>query len=189
MIKKTKRQRLLEFNKFVFYKGDRKCNLYLCSRKAVWTNDKGENAYCNRHIKDIIESLFKERIKNKEQVTYDRIKGYLKKNGLQKMYEHIPAIMYKICGTSPPEISRELEAQLSKMFEEIQGPYEAHMPPGRKNFLSYGYCIFKMCQLLGKEDILEPYLPLLKSREKLYLQDKIFEKICRDLGWKFIPTI
>lgn len=137
----------------------------------------------------LLLELKKERIKDKSKVTHTKIRGYLKKNGLNKMYEHIPAIIYKICGTSPPEISRELENQLIKMFEEMEFVYEKYKPPGRKNFLSYGYCIFKMCQLLGQEDILKDHLFLIKSREKLYDQDKIFEKICKELGWKYIPTI
>ena len=31
--------------------------------------------------------------------------------------------------------------------------------------------------------------PLLKSPEKLRAQDMIWEKICRELGWEFIPSI
>ena len=31
--------------------------------------------------------------------------------------------------------------------------------------------------------------PLLKSREKLYDQDQIWEKICKDLNWEFIKSI
>jgi hypothetical protein len=142
---------------------------------------------------DVIDILLlelrKNRIKDKKMVTYDRIRSYLKKHGLTKMYEHTHSIIYKICGTEPPKISRELENQLIKMFEEMDFLYDKYKPPNRKNFLSYGYCIFKMCQLLGQEEILDGHSFLLKSREKLYEQDKIFEKICTELGWKFIPTI
>jgi hypothetical protein len=34
-----------------------------------------------------------------------------------------------------------------------------------------------------------PCFPLLKSREKLYMQDKIWQKICDDMGWEFIRTV
>ena len=33
------------------------------------------------------------------------------------------------------------------------------------------------------------YFPLLKSREKLQQQDSIWEKICRELLWQYIPSI
>ena len=33
------------------------------------------------------------------------------------------------------------------------------------------------------------YFPLLKSKEKLYQQDVIWKKICKDLQWEYIPTI
>jgi len=29
----------------------------------------------------------------------------------------------------------------------------------------------------------------LKNREKLYLHEKIWKKICNDLGWTFIPSM
>ena len=77
---------------------------------------------------------------------------------------------------------------LIRKFEEIQGPFEKHKPPDRKNFLSYHYCLYKFCQELGQEHILDN-LKLLKNREKLYLMDKIYSKICADLGWKFVPSV
>jgi hypothetical protein len=100
----------------------------------------------------------------------------------------VNAIIHKICGTSPPNISRELENKLINMFEEMKIPYDLYKPKGRKNFLSYAYCLHKLCQLLGQDHLLK-YFPLLKNREKLYQQDVVFEKICKHLGWKFIPSL
>ena len=33
------------------------------------------------------------------------------------------------------------------------------------------------------------FFPLLKSTEKLYAQDQIWKKICKDLRWEFIPSV
>ena len=33
------------------------------------------------------------------------------------------------------------------------------------------------------------HFPLLKSREKLYQQDKIWKNICKELNWEFINSI
>ncbi len=139
-------------------------------------------------IDKLLEELRKNRIFDKDKITHERIREYLRKLGLNKMYEHIPLIIHKICGTTPPKISRELENKLIKMFEEIQVPFEKHKPPQRSNFLSYSYTIYKFCQIL-KQDHLLKNLCLLKSREKLHIQEQIFKLICDDLGWEFVAVV
>lgn len=136
----------------------------------------------------LLIELKKDRITNVDDITQKRIKGYLKKLKLNKQYEHIPALIKKLCGAKPPVISKKLEEKLVSMFEKIQKPFEKYCPPDRKNFLSYSYTLHKMCQLLGEEELL-PYFPLLKSREKLYLQDCIWKNICGDMEWEFIPSL
>ena len=74
------------------------------------------------------------------------------------------------------------------MFKEIQTPFIKNCPEERKNFLSYSYVLHKFCELIELDHLLT-YFPLLKSREKLQQQDKIWEKICRDLEWQYIPSI
>ena len=74
------------------------------------------------------------------------------------------------------------------LFKEIQIPFMKHCPPERKNFLSYSYVLHKFCELLEYDNLL-CYFSLLKSREKLQEQDKIWKKICEKLGWHFIKSI
>jgi hypothetical protein len=45
-----------------------------------------------------------------------------------------------------------------------------------------------MCEILSEDQYL-PCFPLLESREKLYVQDQIWEKICHELKWEFIRTV
>jgi hypothetical protein len=139
-------------------------------------------------ITQLLLELKKDRINDKEKITPKRIKGYLKKLRHNKQYEHIPAIIDKLCGIPPPVITRELENKLISMFHEIQAPFEKHCPKGRKNFLSYSYTLHKMCQLLGEDQLL-PCFPLLKSREKLYYQDKIWKNVCLELSYEFLASI
>ena len=87
-----------------------------------------------------------------------------------------------------PHFSLELEEKLCSMFKEIQGPFLKHCPKDRKNFLSYSYVLYKLFQILGKHEYLR-FFQLLKSREKLSIQDQIFKKICEDLGWPFYPSL
>lgn len=85
-------------------------------------------------------------------------------------------------------MSKELEQRLRNMFKEIQGPFSEVSPPDRKNFLSYSYVLHKFVELLG-HDQYKKYFPLLKSRDKLNQQDKIWKKITEKLNWEYIPSL
>ena len=77
------------------------------------------------------------------------------------------------------------------MFNEIQKPFDTWVKivaPQRKNFLSYGYVLYKFCELLGEDDLLQ-YFSLLKSQDKLYQMDAIWKKICQELQWEYIPSL
>lgn len=145
---------------------------------------------------DIPEELFekilgeikKEKIHDTKKVTYAKMREILKKLGENKYYEHINYIINRINGVPTPHIPPELEEKLCNMFKEIQGPFLKHCPRERKNFLSYSYVLYKFFQILGLDEYLK-YFSLLKSREKLYVQDQIFKHICKDLGWKFVPSL
>ena len=139
-------------------------------------------------IEKILCELKKERIFNVANISNNKIRDILKKLKLNKFYEHIPYIINKINGKPPPNITKQIEEKLRYMFKEIQTPFEKHCPKNRKNFLSYSYVIHKFIQLLGIDEYLI-YFPLLKSREKLYQQDKIWKNICKELNWKFINSI
>jgi ribosomal protein L37AE/L43A len=139
-------------------------------------------------IEKILLELKKERILNVANITNNKIREILKKLKLNKFYEHIPYIINKINGKPPPTITKEMEEKLRFMFKEIQTPFEKHCPKNRKNFLSYSYVIHKFIQLLDMDEYLI-HFPLLKSREKLYQQDKIWKNICKELNWEFINSI
>jgi len=83
---------------------------------------------------------------------------------------------------------QELEERLRIMFKDIQKPFDDNCPKERKNFLSYSYVLYKFCELLSEDKYLK-YFPLLKSKEKLYQQDLIWNKICNTLHWEYIATI
>ena len=136
----------------------------------------------------ILLEVKKERITDMSELTSERIKKYLKKLRLNKYYEHIPSIIAKITDKPPIKITQEFEDKLMFLFDKIQIPFKKNCPKSRKNFLSYSYTIHKFCQLLDKPEYLE-FFPLLKNREKLFEQEKIWKEICKDLDWQFIPSI
>jgi hypothetical protein len=144
-----------------------------------------------RIIKDLTEEFKKYNITDRAIITPVLVKSYLKKLRYNKYYEHIPTIINEICGIDAPKMDPQLEEQLKIMFDEIQIPFEKYsklISPDRKNFLNYNYILYKMCELLNRDEFLLSF-PLLKSREKLYEHDLIWKGICTDLRWEYIPSI
>lgn len=139
-------------------------------------------------FEQIQTELRKERIVDTLKLKPSKLREILKKLKLSKYYEHVAHIMNRLNGIQAPVLSREVEDKLRFMFREIQPSFIKHCPKGRSNFLSYSYVLYKFCQLLELDDFL-PCFPLLKSREKLYMQDKIWECICDDMSWEFIKSI
>ena len=139
-------------------------------------------------IDDLNNEFKKARVQKKNEITQSKVRFYLKKLGYNKFYEHVPHITNILNGIKPPNMTLELEEKLRSMFRDIQEPFERNKPKDRSNFLSYNYCLYKFCELLGHDEFLTSF-SLLKSREKLHAQDKIWKLICRDMNWQYIPTV
>jgi RNA polymerase-binding transcription factor DksA len=136
----------------------------------------------------ILVELKKERILDTNNIKQTKIREILKKLKLNKYYEHVPHIINRLNGQNAPVMNREVEEKLRYMFKEIQPSFQKHCPEGRNNFLSYSYVLYKFCELLELDEYL-PCFPLLKNRDKLYVQDKIWQQICADLSWEYIRSI
>lgn len=135
----------------------------------------------------------KNRLENKiKKMPYIRvrniIKCILKTLRYSDYYEHIPTIISKITNKPPPVVSREIEDKLKIMFKQTQEPFNKHRPRGRINYLNYSYVLNKFFKILGMENEAKCF-PLLKSRDKLKLQDSIWKKMCIDLNWPFHSSI
>jgi Poxvirus Late Transcription Factor VLTF3 like len=168
---------------FFSYKPINHFNEILAQFQAKESTEIPEDVY-----NTILQEIKKERITNLATLTTDKIKKYLKKNGLTKYTDHIAYILYKINGVPPPQLSKDLEEKLRLMFKEIQGPFMEVCPNDRKNLLNYSYVLHKFFELLELDDF-KKYFPLLKDREKLYKTEMVWKKICEKLGWKFIKSI
>jgi len=141
----------------------------------------------NEIFEKILNEIKKEKISNTKNITYSKMREILKRLRINKYYEHINYIINRINGIPTPQFSPELEEKLFLMFRDIQGPFLKHCPKERKNFLSYSYVLYKFFQILGLNEYLK-FFPLLKSREKLYVQDQIWKKICEELNYEFHPS-
>jgi hypothetical protein len=140
-------------------------------------------------IDAVVSELRKERINDPKRVKKEKIREILQKLKLSKMYDHIQQIKNRIQQQMTHlTLPKEMEEKLQHMFKEIQPAFIKYCPKGRSNFLSYPYVLYKLCQLLEMDEFL-PCFQLLKSREKLYQQDQVWQKICEELGWQFIRSI
>ena len=165
------------------YKRINHFNEWLAQFQAKETTDIPDDVY-----KNILKELKKDIFLDINNIDYNKIREILKKLKYNKYYEHIPHIINIINGKKAPVLNRQQEEQLRMMFKEIQVPFMKNCPQERKNFLSYSYVLHKFCQLI-ELDVFLVYFPLLKSREKLQQQDKIWKGICNDLKWQYIPSI
>ena len=122
----------------------------------------------------------------KHEITQTMVRATLRKLRLRRAYDHVSQITTRITGVRTPRISTEMEDRCRAMFIKMQSAFEKFCPKNRKNFLSYNYVLFRCYHILGLHHML-PGLSLLKGKEKLLLQDEIFENIAHENGWVFQP--
>ncbi len=136
----------------------------------------------------IRDELKKMKITKTSKITIKRVKQILKKLKFSEHYEHTVHIVSKLTGRPPPSLSRETEERIKFMFKQIQEPFMRHCPPSRINFLSYSYVLHKIFGILNLHEYVQ-YFELLKSREKLKIQESIWALICKDLKWPYYSSI
>jgi predicted RNA-binding Zn-ribbon protein involved in translation (DUF1610 family) len=149
---------------------------------------KGSTEIPDDVFEQITAELKKQRITDFNTLKYRQMREILRKLKLNRQYDHIPFIISRLNGSIAPVMSRETEEKLRHMFKEIQPSFQKHCPKNRRNFLSYSYVLYKFCELLELDEFLASF-PLLKNRDKLYQQSKVWEQICVDMSWQYIPTI
>jgi hypothetical protein len=155
-----------------------------------------ENVVVPDEVIDIVIREIKRERKNEkiDELSEDDIRRYLKKykkSGYDRFYDHSTQILFRVTDIKPLHMTTGQEQNLKLMFLQIQEPFELYKLY-RTNFSSYGFIIFKFCQLLGYKDFL-PKLKLHKNYAKLYEHDMIWKKICTFLGgaekgWTFIKS-
>lgn len=165
------------------YKRINHLNEILSQFQAKETTDIPDDVYDK-----ILIELKKERIDNMALLNRDKLREILKKIDETDYYEHIPYIINQLNGLPPPVISPEVEEIIRGLFLQLQHPFNTNRPDDRKNFLTYGYILYKIFQLLELDEYLCNF-KFLKDRKKLYEQEQIWKAICKELRWEFIPSI
>jgi len=133
---------------------------------------------------EIVEQEIYKRRLDKDDVTLEFVRDVLKRNRYHKYYENTQYIFSKVTDTPPPILTRDEEEEIKKRFRMLEEPFMRHRPLDRSNFLNYSFVLHKIFKIMGMNNHAK-YFTLLKSKDKLKLQDKIWEKICNDLKWPF----
>jgi transcription elongation factor Elf1 len=148
-------------------------------------------------MQDIMKELHKMRITDVNHINEKLIKKILRSLRRSEYYDNVHTIILKLSGRTPPRLTPELEATLINMFQATLEPFETHkhLIKGRSNYLSYPYVIRKLLNIIAERDnhielkMFGSSCSLLKSHEKLRDQEKVWEKICKDLNWPFHKSI
>ena len=121
----------------------------------------------------------------------------LKRCSLSAYYKNSIQIIHLLGGNTGLNLSGHVKL-LYVMFAKIQEPYSKHqhlldicrIKSKRRNFLNIKFTLRKLLELLefGKAK-LDDMFPYLKNRLTLITYDRVWELICNDLGWKFIPSV
>lgn len=142
-------------------------------------------------LEEIAAEMVVRRISPSE-LTPEIMSSILKWSGNSDEYEHCVQLV-KLLNPEADVLKMYAhhEERLCLLFIKLEAPFkELQLKefPERKNFLSYPYVAYQLMMHCGYYQYL-PYIRLLKSRELLLDQERIYERICDKLGWNFIPVV
>ena len=150
------------------------------------------------NIYKLIDVEIKKMVISLDEITPIIIKKILKKYRLNLFYEHNYLIFSHVTNTPPPSLTRDEEDEIKNMFRRTEKPFKKYKPGDRANYLNYSYVLHKLFLILGtisnnpvtKERMKNNsrYFSLLKSRDKLRIQDLIWKNICKELNWPYHPS-
>jgi hypothetical protein len=169
-----------EYRPYFRYKKSSHLNTHLAKLQAKEKVDIPQEV-----IQGVMKEISKHRLDPKK-INQTKVREFLKKLGFTKYYSNSIYIINIINGKEPPTLSPQMEDRIRFMFDMVQPVFQKYKPDKRKNFISYPYTIYKLCQLLEYNEFL-PYLRLLKNPEKLQAQENLWKVICKELKWEFIP--
>ena len=143
----------------------------------------------------IYEELYKLRY-----VTYDRIVLYpekitdqciyeiLKIHKLGKYYNTIAFICARITGQPSVFLKPQTETLLETLFDVIADPYEKYKYTVEgESLTSYAFIIRKLLERIGETSNLHKF-KLVKSKSKLNQYNTLWQKICQEINWVFVPS-
>ena len=111
----------------------------------------------------------------------------VRKSKLSKYNENAQLIWSMVSGRQPPHIKKLTEEKLMRYFKQIASVYEALQSLKRTSLFNY-YCVLYKLLGLMKEHELLPYIPLLRTKQRLREHDRVWYRICLELDWTYRGT-
>lgn len=146
-------------------------------------------------IKAISRCIVRDRVRNKNHITCDQIRKYLRETGFTKYNEHVSLLRKMITGITPEQLT-DYEMQLVHIyFDKVIRIFDEIKPFDKTNCPYHPYFIYKIieqiikqpCHKTRKSKILSCIH--LQSRETLIENDRIWEMICeRITEFNYTPT-
>ncbi len=105
------------------------------------------------------------------------MKKAIRKLKLTKHMENFYYILFTVTGKQPPDIKREIEKKIVRMFKMIDRVCGTIETDKRRSLLNYYYMLFKLLELMDQTELL-PQVPLLRIRLRLRQHDFLWKKVC-----------
>lgn len=152
-----------------------------------------------KHFKKILKSITGNRIcrvpdnvindiRKHEFNSIFQLKKIMKDLKYKKYYLSVYWLYKIIKNENLIELEKKTMNKMIRMFQKIDSCFielREEYDQKRKNTFHYNYLIRKMLLMLGKEQHLK-HLPKMKSENKINYSEKLFKKICQELGYKYI---
>lgn len=164
------------------YKRSNHCSELLNQSQGKESTDIDEEIF-----DQIIKELYKIGITDLAKITKADIKTSLNNIGKSNKAEHAVYIINKINGIPVDTIPHELNEIVKQMFSMAEEAWIKHKPENRKNFMNTSYVFHKIFELLDEDELAAKW-PLLAD-DKLSEHDDLWQKICNDWKWEFIPSL
>ena len=100
-------------------------------------------------VEKVMDRLIEKRITDPEKITMEMTYDAAKELKMRHVYKQNTQLWCRITCKPPPRMTPEQEEQLRSMFKAVNRLWIKYKPEERKNFLSYNYCLYKFCEILG----------------------------------------
>lgn len=152
-------------------------------------------------VMEVLDHTYKVKREDLPDVKHELIDDILKSLSYKKRSKQKILIWCIITGRTPERMTIEEYVEADKyaqvyfrhvrdVIKELNLLYRLN----RKNLLSYDYLAYKIFELISKTH--DPsykrhmnWYKLLQSDDKIWVQDRIWEKVCARAGWQFFPTV
>lgn len=146
-------------------------------------------------IDQLLEYICQDGILNKQEITCEYIRKYLRQIGQSQYYNHVTLIRKMLTGIEPPQLTEEEYHEVMGLFKQVARIYNSIKTYDNPNLRYILYFIYKIIEhVLRDEQHTERREGILdcihlQSRETVIEHDKKWQEICNHLPIEYRPTV